>query len=238
MAGRLSDDEWRTLEGCVNVSPGTCNVMGTALTMAALAESLGMMLPGSAALSAMDARRLAIGEATGAAAVARAARGTSPDRVMTAGAFDNAVRVLLALSGSTNAVVHLIALAGRLGVRLPLARFAELSETTPVLADVKPSGPYLIEDFAIAGGVPTVLRELGELLALDALGGTDASWAEVLRDVPRATGGGDPATRRSGRTRGGHRGPHGQPRTARRGLQTGGRRSAIVASHGSRGRVP
>jgi dihydroxy-acid dehydratase len=185
IAGRLSDERWDRLEGCINVSPGTCNVMGTAFTMAALVEVLGMALPGTAALSAGDARRRKLAEATGHAAVARARAGVHPSAVLTASAFDNAVTALLAMSGSTNAVIHLIAIAGRVGVPLALDRFAQLSATTPVLADVRPSGPHLIEDFANAGGVPALLAELGELLDTDAVAGSDARWRDLLTERSR-----------------------------------------------------
>ena len=187
-AGRLTDEEWAQLEGCVNVSGGTCNVMGTAVTMAAVGEALGMALPGAAGLAAGDARRRSIAVATGAAAVARARAGRTPDQILTAGALDNAARVLLAVSGSTNAVIHLLALAGRLGIAFPLARFAALSATTPVLADVRPAGPYFLEDFGVAGGVSTVMRELGDLLDLDARSATDAPWRDELCGARAATG--------------------------------------------------
>jgi dihydroxy-acid dehydratase len=148
-----------------------------------------MARPGSAAVAAGDERRRTLAEATGAAAVDRARAGATPAKVMTPAALDNAARVLLALSGSTNAVIHLCALARRLGLPFPLARFAELSATTPVLADVRPSGSGSLEDFDAAGGVPTLMRELAGVLALDETSATGRAWHDVLGVARPAPGG-------------------------------------------------
>jgi dihydroxy-acid dehydratase len=155
-------------------------VMGTASTMAAVAEALGMALPGTAAIPAPDSRRLRLAEAVGRQIVETVRLGLTPSRVMTAAAFDNAVRVFLAVGGSTNAVVHLPAIAGRLGLPLPLDRFDALSRTTPLLVDLRPSGRFHMEDLFEAGGVPAVLKELAPILHLDCLTVTGRTLAENI----------------------------------------------------------
>jgi L-arabonate dehydrase len=169
-AGRMSDEELCEAESCMSRSSGHCMVMGTASTMASMAEALGMTLPGNAAIPAPDSRRMALAELSGRRAVEMAlAGGPKPSQIMTARAFDNAIRADMAIGGSTNAIIHLVAMAGRLGVRLPLSRFDELSKTTPFLVNLRPSGKYLMEDFFYAGGLPAVLRALLPLLHRDAL---------------------------------------------------------------------
>jgi L-arabonate dehydrase len=168
-AGRLSEEEFCEYEACMSRSAGHCMVMGTASTMAAMAEALGMALPGNAAIPAADARRLVLAELSGRRMVEMAREGLKPSRILTSAAFDNAIRADMAIGGSTNAIIHLVAIAGRAGLPLPLARFDELSRTTPLLVNVKPSGKYLMEDFFYAGGLPAVLRELLPLLHRDAL---------------------------------------------------------------------
>jgi L-arabonate dehydrase len=164
-ADRLTDEELCEAESCMSRSSGHCMVMGTASTMASMAEALGMTLPGNAAIPAPDSRRLVLAELSGRRAVEMArAGGPRPGDILTAAAFDNAIRSLMAIGGSTNAVIHLLALAGRVGVPLSLARFDELSRTTPFLLNLRPSGKYLMEDFFYAGGLPVVLRELLPLL--------------------------------------------------------------------------
>src|SRR5262249_31975390 len=148
-------------------SAGHCMVMGTASTMAALAEALGMALPGTAAIPAPDSRRLRLAEAAGRQVVETVRLGLTPERIMTARALENAPRVFMALGGSTNAVVHLCALAGRLGLPLPLEKFDEASRTTPLLVNLRPSGRYHMEDLFEAGGVPAVMKELEPLLHTD-----------------------------------------------------------------------
>lgn len=148
---------------------GTCSVMGTASTMACLAETLGIMLPGSATAPAVFADRLRVAEDSGGLAVALARAGVTPDRILTPDAFENALRVLLALGGSTNGLIHLTAIAGRLGIDIDLDAFDRMSHETPVLVDLKPSGEHYMEDLHRAGGLPTLLRELKPLLHLDAM---------------------------------------------------------------------
>ena len=164
-AGEITDETMAEAEACLSRSSGHCMVMGTASTMAAMAETLGLTLPGNAAIPAADSRRLALAEDSGRRAVEMAlTRGPRPSEILTAEAFDNAIRADMAIGGSTNAIVHLVALAGRAGVPLPLARFDELSRATPLLVNVRPSGKHLMEDFFYAGGLPAVLRNLLPLL--------------------------------------------------------------------------
>ncbi len=168
-SGRLNKQEWEELESCYARSPGTCNTMGTASTMASVAEVLGMTLPGAASIPAADSRRLAAAEATGRRVVKIVEEDLRPSRILTLPAFENAIRAIVALGGSTNAVIHLIAIAGRLGIRLPLDLFDALARSTPVIANLQPAGTYLMEDFFYAGGVQAVLREIFPLLHGDAL---------------------------------------------------------------------
>jgi dihydroxy-acid dehydratase len=183
-AGRMSDEEWCEAESCMSRSAGHCMVMGTASTMASMAEALGMTLPGNAAIPAADSRRLALAERAGRRAVEMAAAGgPRPSQILTAEAFDNAIRALMAIGGSTNAVIHLLALAGRVGVPLSLARFDALSRTTPFLLNLRPSGKYLMEDFFYAGGLPVVLKELLPLLDGAAPTVNGHSLADNVRDV-------------------------------------------------------
>lgn len=180
-AGKLSKPEIEAVEGRLVTTSGTCAVMGTASTMAAIAEALGMTLPGTAAIPAVHADRLRAAEATGVRAVALARGDLTPDKIITQAALDNALRVLLALGGSTNGVVHLAAIAGRLGLKLDLKRLNELSDTTPVLAAVKPVGDtYYMEDFFAAGGIGAVLRELKPVLNLDCMTITGETLGERL----------------------------------------------------------
>jgi dihydroxy-acid dehydratase len=164
-AGRLTDEELCEAESCMSRSSGHCMVMGTASTMASMVEALGMALPGNAAIPASDSRRLALAETAGRRAVEMALTGgPKPSEILTAQAFDNAIRADMAIGGSTNAIIHLVAIAGRVGVPLPLKRFDELSRTTPFLVNLRPSGKYLMEDFFYAGGLPAVLKQLLPLL--------------------------------------------------------------------------
>src|SRR5579864_7176234 len=168
-AGQLTDEQWCEIEGCISRSAGHCMVMGTASTMTSIAEALGMTLPGSANIPAADSRRLAIAEKSGRRAVEMAREDLRPSKVMTREALENAIRVDMAIGGSTNAIIHLVAIAGRLGIDLPLERFDELSRTTPFITNIRPSRAYLMEDMYYAGGLPVVMKELGSLLELRAL---------------------------------------------------------------------
>ncbi|MEJ2009906.1 MAG: dihydroxy-acid dehydratase [Acidobacteriota bacterium] len=179
-AGRLSEEEWCEVESCISRSAGHCTVMGTASTMACVAEALGMMLPGSADIPASDSRRLAVAERSGARIVEMVYEDLRPSHIMTRQAIENAIRVDMAIGGSTNAIVHLVAIAGRLGLDLPLDKFDELSRTTPVVANVRPSGRYLMEDFSYAGGVAALMKEILPLLNSRAVTVTGKPVAENL----------------------------------------------------------
>ena len=179
-AGEIARDEIQEIEGNLATTAGTCAVMGTASTMASIAEALGMILPGTAAIPAVHADRLRAGEATGCAAMQLAAKGLTPDQLVTPRAIENALRVLMAIGGSTNAVLHLTAIAGRAGVDLDLDRLNEISESTPVLVDLKPTGPHYMEDLFAAGGIGAVMRELKPLLDLDCMTVAGETLAERL----------------------------------------------------------
>ncbi len=163
-AGKLDDEDMQELECGIARSPGHCMVMGTASSMALVAEALGMTLPGAAAWPAVDARRMAIAEQSGTRAVAMAVAGPTPSEVMTRPAFLNAITALMSAGASTNAVVHLLAIAGRLGVPLSLDDFELISSQSPLLVDLKPHGHFLMEDFAYAGGAQCLLQQLLPLL--------------------------------------------------------------------------
>jgi dihydroxy-acid dehydratase len=165
--------------------------MGTASSMACIAEALGMSLPGTAAIPAVHADRLRAAEASGREAVRLASNGLTPDRIVTREAVENALRVLLALGGSSNAILHLTALAGRLGIELPLRWLNEVSDTTPVLVDLKPTGAHYMEDFHAAGGVGAVLSEIQPLLHLGCLTVTGERLGDRLeKDGPARVDGG------------------------------------------------
>jgi dihydroxy-acid dehydratase len=179
-AGRMTQAEFDEYEAANVHGAGHCNELGTASTIAALVEAMGMSLPGSAAIPANAAARAEVAEATGARAVSLALEGLRPRQIVTAEALDNAITVLMALGGGTNAVVHLLALAGRAGVALDLARFDELSRRTPVLANVRPSGEHLFEHVHRAGGVGALLHELAPLLHTDAVTVTGRTLGEEI----------------------------------------------------------
>ncbi len=185
-AGTISAATLAQLEEALCRSAGHCMVMGTASTMAAIAEALGMALPGCAAIPAPDSRRLRLAELSGIRAVELARTGLRPSHIMTYEAFENAIRVCMALGGSTNAVVHLVAIAGRLGIELPLDLFDRLSRETPLLANIRPSGKFQMEAFFEAGGVPAVMKELEPVLHLDTMTVTGKTLRENLASVPRA----------------------------------------------------
>ncbi len=184
-AGRITAAEYDELESAMVPSVGHCQEMGTASTMTSIAEALGMSLPGTASIPAVDARRAAAAEASGRRAVEMALEGgPRPSEVMTAEAFDNAITLLMSIGGSTNAVIHLLALAGRMGVDLQLDRFDEISRRTPILTNVRPSGTHLVENLFHAGGIPAVMRELLPLLHGDALTVTGSTVAQNLASTP------------------------------------------------------
>ena len=154
-AGNLGQEDWRGIEEGIARSPGHCMTMGTASTMTAIAETLGMTLPGGSSIPAVHASHSRLATASGRRIVEMVWEDLKPSQILTRAAFDNAITVDMALGGSTNAIIHLIAMAGRAGVDLGLERFDQLSRTTPVVANLRPSGKYLMEDFHDAGGRKT-----------------------------------------------------------------------------------
>ncbi len=181
-AEEISEAEVQEVNTQLVASVGTCSVMGTASTMACIAEALGMTVPGGASPPAVTADRIRIAEESGRIAVEIAKKGLTIDKILTEKAFENAMRVLLAIGGSTNAIIHLTAIAGRMGFEMDLQALDRMGRGTPVLLDLKPSGQHYMEDFHHAGGMATLLRELKPLLHLDALtitGQTMGEWIEA-----------------------------------------------------------
>ena len=183
-AGKVDEKGIDEVEGNLATTAGTCAVMGTASTMASIAEALGMALPGTAAIPAVHADRLRAAEESGRRAVQMAASPIRPSEVITEKSVENALRVLLAIGGSTNAIVHLTAIAGRAGIHISLQKLNELSDSTPVLVDLKPTGQHYMSDLYAAGGVGAVLRELKPLLNLDCMTVAGVTLREVLDKLP------------------------------------------------------
>ena len=183
-AGKVDQAGIDEIEGNLAATAGSCAVMGTASTMASIAEALGMALPGTAAIPAVHADRLRAAEASGRRAVELAKAPIRPSQIITEKSIDNALRVLLAIGGSTNAIVHLTAIAGRVGVKIDLNRLNTLSDTTPVLVDLKPTGQHYMSDLFAAGGLGAVLRELKPLLNLDCMTVTGETMGERLANEP------------------------------------------------------
>ncbi len=185
---QLSDEAFTEIESCLSRSAGHCMVMGTASTMTSLAEALGMTLPGSASIPAVDTRRYAGAQDSGKRIVEMVKEELNIGQVITRQALENAITVNMAIGGSTNAVIHLLAIAGRLGIGLSLDDFDRISRTTPLLVNVKPSGKYVMEDFFYAGGIPAVMQEIRDLLHTDVLTvtgrsiGENISKAEIYND--------------------------------------------------------
>jgi dihydroxy-acid dehydratase len=179
-AGEIDGRQIGNIEARLATTAGSCAVMGTASTMACITEALGMCLPGTAAIPAVHADRLRAAEATGVAAVRLIERPIKPSQIITRESVENALRVLLAIGGSTNAIIHLTAIAGRRGIDIPLSWLNDLSDTTPVLVNLKPVGSYYMEDFFYAGGLGAVLRELKPLLNLDCMTVTGETLGQRL----------------------------------------------------------
>ena len=182
-AGALDAEEIAAVEQSLCPTAGTCMVMGTASTMACVTEALGLMLPGAATPPAVSGQRLRLGVATGRRAVALATEGRPARDILTPAAFANALKVLAALSGSTNAVVHLLAIARRAGVDLSLDDFHTAAQQVPLLVDCKPAGTGYMEDFDKAGGVPVLLKALEPMLDLDTIGVNGQPLGALLQDV-------------------------------------------------------
>jgi len=187
-AGNINEDQWQEIENGIARSPGHCMTMGTASTMTSATEALGFTLPGAASIPAADSRHARMATDTGRRIVDMVWEDLKPRDFLNAASFDNAITTVLAIGGSTNALVHLIALARRAGIPLTLDRFDELSRTTPLIANIRPAGKYLMEDFFYAGGLRALLATMGDKLALDARTvngrtlGENVSGAEVFND--------------------------------------------------------
>ena len=179
-AGTMTEEEFTEAETCMARSAGHCMTMGTASTMASVTEALGMQLPGSAAIPAVDSRRYAMAQIAGRRIVEMVKEDLKLSKILNRKAFENAIKINAAVGGSTNAVVHLLALAGRIGVNLELADFDALARDVPVLVNLMPSGKYLMEDFFYAGGIPVVMAELGNMIHRDHVTVTGKSVAENI----------------------------------------------------------
>src|SRR5271156_6569452 len=173
--GNITEKDWEEIEGGISRSFGTCMVMGTAATMMAITEALGLALPGASSIPAVDSNHPRMCAAAGRRAVDMVWEDLTPDKILTPAAFDNAIRVHMALGGSTNAIIHVIAMARRAGIALDMARFDEISRQVPVIANITPSGKYLMEDFFYAGGLRALMATMRDRLDLSCLtvtGGT------------------------------------------------------------------
>lgn len=183
-AGELSQQDFVEAEACMQRSKGTCMTMGTASSMACMVEALGMSLPENAAIPAVDARRFRLAHLTGRRIVEMVKEDMRMSTILTRDAFENAIKTNAAIGGSTNAVIHLLALAGRIGVPLSLDDWDQLGSRLPCLVNLKPSGQYLMEDFYYAGGLPAVLREMAPHLALHAVTANGHTLGENIADAP------------------------------------------------------
>lgn len=183
-AGRISDEEWREFEECLSCGLGSCNTMGTASSVALMTEMLGFMLPGSATIPANTHERKEAARASGRRIVEMVKENLVPSTIATPKSFRNAIRLLHATGGSTNAIIHLFACAGRIGGEITVEDINSLGNGIPVLADVEPSGKFLIQDFHSAGGLPQLLKRIEPLMELDALTVTGKPWqAEISREI-------------------------------------------------------
>jgi L-arabonate dehydrase len=182
--GRMSMCDFQDAEGCMSRSAGHCMTMGTASTMACMVEALGIALPTNAAIPAVDSRRYALAHRAGARIVEMVREDLRMSKILTRQAFENAVRAVNAVGGSSNAVIHLLAIAGRVGVEFALEDWDALGRDVPCLVNLMPSGKFLMEDFYYAGGLPAVLRELGELIHKDTLTVTGKSMGENVAEAP------------------------------------------------------
>jgi dihydroxy-acid dehydratase len=183
-SGAMSECAFAEAEGCMNRSAGHCMTMGTASTMASVVEALGVGLPTNAAIPAVDSRRYVLAHMAGRRIVEMVSEDLRLSKILTREAFENAIRAVGAIGGSTNAVIHLLAIAGRVGVKLTLDDWDRLGRGVPCLVNLMPAGQYLMEDFYYAGGLPAVIRELGQLIHGDALTVNGKTVAENVSDAP------------------------------------------------------
>jgi len=182
--GRMTQEEFTAAESCMHRSKGHCMTMGTASTMASMVEALGVSLPGNAAIPAVDAQRYRLAQLSGRRIVEMVREDLVLSKILTRAAFENAIRANAAIGGSTNSVVHLLAIAGRIGVKLELEDWDRLGSQLPCLVNLQPSGKYLMEDFYYAGGLPAVLREIAPVLDKDALTVNGRSMGENIANAP------------------------------------------------------
>ncbi len=183
-AGKMSCADFMDAESCMSRSAGHCMTMGTASTMACMVEALGMGMPQNATIPAVDSRRYVLAQEAGRRIVEMVRDDVKMSQILTRKAFENAIRVNAAIGGSTNAVLHLLALAGRVGVKLELDDFDRLGHALPLLVNLMPSGKFLMEDFYYAGGVPAVVRALGDLINREALTVNGKTMGENTADAP------------------------------------------------------
>src|SRR5688572_12259596 len=183
-AGNMSKEEFTAAESCMHRSKGHCMTMGTASTMASMVESLGVSLPGNAAIPAVDSRRYRLAQLSGRRIVEMVREDLLLSKILTRKAFENAIKANAAIGGSTNSVVHLLAIAGRIGVELELEDWDKLGSQLPCLANLQPSGKYLMEDFYYAGGLPAVLHEIQHVLNKDALTANGKTMGENIANAP------------------------------------------------------
>jgi len=183
-AGKMSQEEFTAAESCMHRSKGHCMTMGTASTMASMVESLGLSLPGNAAIPAVDSRRYRLAQLSGRRIVEMVREDLLLSKILTRQAFENAIKTNAAIGGSTNSVVHLLAIAGRLGVQLELEDWDKLASQLPCLVNLQPSGQYLMEDFYYAGGLPAVLREIQQVLNKEALTVNGKTMGENIASAP------------------------------------------------------
>jgi dihydroxy-acid dehydratase len=183
-AGKMAQEEFTAAESCMHRSKGHCMTMGTASTMASMVEALGVALPGNAAIPAVDARRYRQAQLTGRRIVEMVEEEMNLSRILTRAAFENAIRVNAAIGGSTNAVIHLLAIAGRIGVKLELGDWDKIGSELPCLLNLQPSGKYLMEDFYYAGGLPAVMKEIAHVLDTKAITVNGKSIGENIADAP------------------------------------------------------
>ena len=177
-AGRISEEDWCEIECSMSRSAGHCMVMGTASTMTSLAEAMGMTLPGCANIPAADSRRYEIAQRSGERIVEMVKENLKPSQIITRDSLENAIRIDMAIGGSTNAIIHLKAIAGRLGIDLTLERFDQISRETAVVANIRPSGEYLMEDMFYAGGIPVVMNDIMDQLQGEAMTVTGKTIAD------------------------------------------------------------
>jgi dihydroxy-acid dehydratase len=180
-AGHITERDWAEIEEGISRSPGTCMTMGTASTMTSIAETLGFSLPGASSIPAPDSNHRRMAAYSGQRIVEMVWEDLKPRDILTDASFDNAIKVLMALGGSTNALIHVIAIAGRAGIRIPLERFEEIGRRTPYLVNMRPAGKYLMEDFYYAGGLSALLEGMRELLDVNALTCTGRTLGENVR---------------------------------------------------------